>query len=382
MPFSTSCHHQPACPGCPRYGKKGVSSTAFAALGELAETWGYAHPEINDFPAWGYRHRVRLSVRRGREGLLSGIFETGSHRLVHIPDCPLHHPSIEAFLERILETASQCSLDVYDEGSHTGLLRALQLSVEPQTGKVQAVFLVRDALAPGHQVEKKLDALLEGVQGDSLTHSLWLGALPQRTNSLNPESVVRVHGPEAFVDWCGGVEVSYPPDAFGQANPLLHSIAVEKIHELVPRDSSVIEYYCGVGTIGLGLVARGQSVQFNEVGAGSLRGLRLGLSKLPAADKRALILPGQAGDHAEAYLEEHTVIVDPPRKGLDPALLSRLVRTPPQRLIYLSCGLASLLKESAQLRGAGRLRLVFLSAYNYFPHTEHIETLAVWERIE
>ena len=74
------------------------------------------------------------------------------------------------------------------------------------------------------------------------------------------------------------------------------------------------------------------------------------------------------------------VIVDPPRKGLDPEVLSALCAAPPRRLVYVACGLESFLSDERALTAGGRLRLTDLAAYDMFPHTEHVETLAVFDR--
>jgi 23S rRNA (uracil1939-C5)-methyltransferase len=74
------------------------------------------------------------------------------------------------------------------------------------------------------------------------------------------------------------------------------------------------------------------------------------------------------------------VIADPPRKGLDPALLAQLAAEPPSRFVYVSCGLESLLTDTARLTADGRLRLSRLSAFDLMPYTRHVETLAVFDR--
>jgi 23S rRNA (uracil1939-C5)-methyltransferase len=89
-------------------------------------------------------------------------------------------------------------------------------------------------------------------------------------------------------------------------------------------------------------------------------------------------LEGRAGQFADFYDEHDVVIVDPPRKGLDAELLTRLLRVAPQRLIYLSCGLPALLRECEALHRTQNYRLEHVSAWGYFPYTEHVETLMVF----
>jgi len=289
----------------------------------------------------------------------------------------VHHPAIQHGLPRLEKWLNEARVMPYDEVAHTGLLRAVQLAVEPATGRLQVVFLLRDTLEqPGawlNLFEPCARALGESLSG------LFLGALPHKNNSLVAERFVRVAGNETISDVCGGQRVYFPPDAFGQANPVVHASAVDVIHTFVEPASEVVEYYAGVGTIGLGLLDRARTVVFNEVGGGSLRGLRQALSEHPGAE-RASVAEGPAGELAALYNRDDVVIVDPPRKGLDAPLLERLLTEPPRRLIYLSCGLESFVREAEELRKCGLFSLRYLAGWGYFPYTRHVETLAAFER--
>ena len=89
--------------------------------------------------------------------------------------------------------------------------------------------------------------------------------------------------------------------------------------------------------------------------------------------------PGEAAAHTDLLADADVVIADPPRKGLEPRLLDALCAAPPRRLALISCHLGSGLREIARLRHAG-LRLAGLTPYALFPHTEHVETVALFER--
>ncbi len=119
----------------------------------------------------------------------------------------------------------------------------------------------------------------------------------------------------------------------------------------------------------------------NEVSPHSLHGLGLGLAQLDPADRtRIVVVPGPAGAARAAACGAQVVIADPPRKGLDPELTEYLSEYPPERFVYLSCGLESLLSDAARLTLRGRLRLSALTAFNLIPFTEHVETVARFER--
>jgi tRNA/tmRNA/rRNA uracil-C5-methylase (TrmA/RlmC/RlmD family) len=174
--------------------------------------------------------------------------------------------------------------------------------------------------------------------------------------------------------------VHYPPGAFGQNNLDVAERIVEHVRAQVPAGSRVAEFYGGVGAIGLSLLPGLGALRVNEVSPHSLQGLELGLAALDAAQRAKVeVVPGPAGDSCAAAESVDVVIADPPRKGLDAPLRQRLSAQPPPKFIYVSCGIESLLSDAAALTAAG-LRLTALTAFNLMPYTEHVETVACFER--
>jgi 23S rRNA (uracil1939-C5)-methyltransferase len=92
------------------------------------------------------------------------------------------------------------------------------------------------------------------------------------------------------------------------------------------------------------------------------------------------LMPGEAAANRLAASDFQMVIADPPRKGLEPEFTEHLCSHPPERFVYVSCGLESLLRDAAQLTSRGKLRLASLTAFNLLPFTEHVETVARFER--
>ncbi|HSC87544.1 MAG TPA: hypothetical protein VLC09_09755 [Polyangiaceae bacterium] len=372
------CPHRPPCPGCPRFAQDELPP-GVGRLEQLAQDAGIAL-EHQTGRGPGHRHRVRLSVRQlaGRPRL--GIFEAGSHRLVSIPQCVVHHPAIARLHVQLEDWLHAFGIPAYDERRHSGLLRAVQMAVERRSGRVQLVLVVRDHLGPASAVRRQLEPLLgELERHESGLCGVWLNAQPEPTNTLLGETFEHVFGARVLEDESGGARVFYPPSAFGQANPELHDRAVERIHRALGSKERIVEYHAGVGTIGLGLASRSQ-LTFNEVGPGSLEGLRLGLRAVGDAAGSARVLEGPADEHVEGLEGVEAAIVDPPRKGLSPRLLAGLAERGPETVAYLSCGLDSFLRDVEVLR-AGGYEPRELVALGYFPYTEHIETLAILRRV-
>jgi len=225
-----------------------------------------------------------------------------------------------------------------------------------------------------------LCAQLRTALGSRL-HSLFVSVHTERSNTILGPSCERIGGPEAVRERIAGADAFFPPDAFGQANLGGYERIVERMNTMVAAGSDVLELYAGTGAIGLSMLPRVRRVRFNEVGTGSLRGLELGIHALPAeARARAEVLPGPVGLHASLATGADVVIADPPRKGLDAALLAELSARPPRQLLYLSCHVPSLLRDAAALAQTGALSLRELIAYDLLPFTGHVETLARFER--
>jgi tRNA/tmRNA/rRNA uracil-C5-methylase (TrmA/RlmC/RlmD family) len=305
------------------------------------------------------------------------MFEAGSHRVVTIPNCVIHEPLINrvsAFVRRALVDAD---VPPYVEATHRGTARYLQVVVERATRTAQVVLVGNCETA--EPLAAALDLIRERL-GDEL-HSLWFNAQSERTNTILGPQFEHWCGPPAVVEHFGGAAVHYPPGAFGQNNLEIAQQIVEHVRDKVPPGSTVAEFYAGVGAIGLSLLDRVSSIRMNEVAPASLQGLQMGLAALPESERAKVeVIAGTAGANATAAEAVDVVIADPPRKGLDPELLTQLCAAPPRRFIYVSCGLDSLLADTQRLTAGGRLRLHELSAFNLMPYTEHVETVACFER--
>jgi tRNA/tmRNA/rRNA uracil-C5-methylase (TrmA/RlmC/RlmD family) len=229
----------------------------------------------------------------------------------------VHHPLVNTVAAAVKRAVRRTGVSLYGDTSHRGLLRYLQVVVERASETAQVVLVANDvtpdALAPtADLVRADLGAAL---------HSLWWNGNTTATNAILGSRWHRWAGPETTVETIGGARVFYPPGAFGQANLPLADRIVELVHGWVPRDARVLEMHAGVGAIGLGLVARGQRVVFNEVSRFSLAGLNLGLDALgPDARRRAAVRRGPAADHLDAIADADVVVCDPPRRVEAPLL--------------------------------------------------------------
>jgi len=370
------CPHRPPCPGCPRYGERGIAAPVRERLEAFATAQGLTLETVEGAPL-GFRHRARLAVRGRASSPKVGIFQQGSHRIVDIPSCRTHHPAINRTVAALKAAIRKTRTSPYADRAHRGELRYVQIAIERSSGRAQVV-LVGNAERPDPLVS--LADALGAELGDAL-HSLWWNGQPERSNAILGPHWRHLRGEAAVEERIGGVEVFFPPGAFGQSHLDLADALVERVASWVPDGSRVAELYAGCGAIGLGLLPRAASMTFNERSEHGLRGLELGLAQRPAAERaRTRIAAGPAGACVDALAGLDTVVVDPPRKGLDPDLLDALVRDLPQQLAYLSCDVDTFTRDAERLLAGGVARLRELSAFALFPYTEHVEIAARFER--
>jgi 23S rRNA (uracil1939-C5)-methyltransferase len=377
MGTSTSCPHRPPCPGCPRFGEHGISPAAQGALDELARTHGLPEVSVISGQAAGFRVRARLAIRGRLSSPKLGLFELGTHRVVHIPNCSVQNPLINRVAAAVRRALVDARVTSYSDKAHLGVARYLQVVVERSSQTAQVVIVANSATQ--EPLEACFDLIRERLGGE--LHSLWFNANCERSNTILGPEFQNWCGPASVVERFGGAAVHYPPGAFGQNNLEIAQRIIEHVRAQIPEGARVAEFYAGVGAIGLSVLAQASEIRMNELSPHSLHGLELGLAELDAADRgRITIVPGPAGAARFAAAGAQVVIADPPRKGLDPELAEYLAEDPPERFVYVSCELESLFNDTARLTSHGKLRLGALTAFNLFPFTGHVETVARFER--
>jgi 23S rRNA (uracil1939-C5)-methyltransferase len=327
--------------------------------------------------AAGFRLRARLAIRGRLNSPKLGLFELGTHRVVHIPNCSVQHPLINRVAAVVRRALVDARVTSYSDRAQLGLARYLQVVVERSSQTAQVVMVGNSATA--EPFAACFELIRERLGGE--LHSLWFNANRGLSNTILGPDFQNWCGPVSVVERFGGAAVHYPPGAFGQNNLEIAQTIIEHVRAQIPQGARVAEFYAGVGAIGLSVLDRAGEIRMNEASPHSLLGLELGLEQLDPADRaRVSVFPGPAGAARSAASGAQVVIADPPRKGLEPELTDYLSENPPERMVYVSCGLGSFLNDAARLVSRGRLRLGALAAFNLLPFTEHVETVGRFER--
>ena len=434
----------------------------------------------------GWRTRAKLAVRsvpgangaRGKaDPLALGLFARGTHDLVEIPGCVVHHPRINQAARYVADVANAAGVRAYDEKTGDGHLRYAQLTAvasaergaahldEDATVQVALVWNGRPPVVGASMpaaLRRFIDALVGGDVDAALLHGVWVNFNDSSTNeivSADSKNWRHAHGPAYQWSRHGDARVCYAPGSFLQANTEAYNALLSAVRRHVPAGSAVSELYAGAGAIGLSLAASETSydsfslrcVEIVEAARETFDlSARETLGHGPEGDARlanvAFRVAAAADAAAEAVRGADAVVVDPPRKGLDARTLaalaghdpaftnvygrsgkpleasedprhgkqgaagsgrkkrnkrnrrakkkrdvngfdpSSLSTTPPppdrlRTLIYVSCGFASFERDCDALVRSGQWALRHAEGFNFFPGSDALETLAVFERV-
>lgn len=166
-----------------------------------------------------------------------------------------------------------------------------------------------------------------------------------------------------------GSTYSYSPNGFFQINLPIYEIALSRIKELADGSEKVLDLYSGVGTIGLS-VARDKNLTLVEVDKSAYKELEQNCKDI----KNATPVLAKSEDALSHIEPDSVVILDPPRAGCDKKLIEKLIEVKPKKIVYLSCNPITQVRDVELLVSAGA-KLHTLEAFNFFPHTPHIESL-------
>lgn len=376
-----NCPHFDVCSGCSRDRQVERPAEYEKAL-HFFESKGIASLQLQVGNPIGWRCRAKLAIRGTSAVPLIGLFEEGSHRVINIPQCKVHHPSINKAADALRRWILEQGIVPYDENAGEGLLRYVQMAVERASGRVQ-VALVINQDDKDSNFRSQLVALWQ--MHPDLWHSLWLNCNTRRDNIIFGSVWHHLYGKLWLQESFLGQEVCFHPASFAQANLEMFERLLERVLQLLPQDADVLEFYAGIGAIGFAIAQKCSRIHCIEINPLAKLCFEETKSRLPSdLASRLIFTSGKAA--ASLALLDHmcrksgVVIVDPPRKGLESVLLETLCkRDAVERLFYISCGWNSFQRDCMRLLEAG-WRLIHAEAFLFFPGSDQIEMLCLFQR--
>jgi 23S rRNA (uracil1939-C5)-methyltransferase len=326
----------------------------------------------------GYRNRAVIPLERDRQGRLrAGYYRRGSHQIVNLNHCPVLDPRLDTMigpLKADLE-ASGWPVDRHGAAGASGAgLRHLALRVGRRGGERLLTLIASHDALPGLRAwadrwQERWPALV-GVT---------LNLQPAPDNRLFGPINQLVAGRDWLVDTFAGVELRLGPDTFFQVySEQAETLVPELLDALGPPRGLLVEGYCGIGTLSLPLARAGWRLWGIEQ-HGATVALARGNAQRNGLTERCAFGEGDVALLLEQALERgpEAVLLDPPRKGLNGAVLDTLARHRPPLILYVSCDPATLARDLAHLTSQAGYRIHRVRPFDFFPNTSHVETLAV-----
>ena len=322
----------------------------------------------------GYRNKAQVPVREINGQLEIGFFRRHSHDLVPLTNFFTTDPEIDRVLVAVRDILRKYRVPVYDEINHKGEVRYLDVRRSKATGEIMVILVCLHKDFPQLLGVAAEVSQIPGVSGLILNHN------PKKTNVILGKKDYVVFGNDQITDKIGDLKFRISPQSFFQINslqtPRLYDLAIKKA-DLKPSDV-VIDAYSGIGTIGLSVAKHVKAVRGIEVVRDAIKDAKDN-AKLNGIDNAKYYL-GKAEEvmprWAKQGLKTDVVFVDPPRKGLTPEFIDATVKTGPEKVVYISCNPATMVRDLQLFQEQG-YEFDRIDPVDMFPQTPHVEAVTV-----
>lgn len=322
---------------------------------------------------WRYRNKAQFPVGNGKDkDVQIGFYAKHSHRIVDTPVCYLQDPVNDKITVIVREFMNEFQISAYDEEKHIGLVRHILTRVGRNSGEIMVCIVVNGKNIPHSEVLIERLKLVLGVV------SIVLNINKQQTNVVLGRKVITLWGRNAIFDTLGDITFEISPLSFYQVNPVQTEVLYSKAVEMarLKGDETVLDLYCGIGTISLFFAKKVKNVFGVEIVPEAIADARKNAERngitnvsfeVGAAEEVVPRLYREQGIIADV------IVVDPPRKGCVQTLLDTIVSIAPKKIVYVSCNPATLARDVKVLVEKG-YEVKDVQVVDQFPMTVHVET--------
>ena len=353
----------------------------------LMRIGGFAEEEIPMEPVvgmedpWRYRNKAQFPIGRDKNGnIVAGFYAGRTHNIISNRNCYLGVEQNQKILDIVIAHMEQYDIDPYNEVTGKGLVRHVLIRYGFTTKEIMVCLVCNGSHIPYAEL---LCETLSHIPGMT---SISLNINREKTNVILGNKVKTLWGQSYIEDYIGNVKYQISPLSFFQVNPVqtekLYGLALE--YADLRGEETVWDLYCGIGTISLFLAQKAKQVYGVEIIPQAIEDAKNNarINDITNAEfyvgKSEEILP-QKYQNEGAYAD--VIVVDPPRKGCDEALLSTILQIAPKRVVYVSCDSATLARDLKFLCSQG-YKLERCRAVDQFPMSVHVETVVLLSKGE
>lgn len=323
-----------------------------------------------------YRNKAQYPIGMNKENKpVIGVFARRSHEIIPINNCLIQKPISEQIAKFILEYITKNNISVYDEKSGKGIFRHLVIKVGVKTNEVMCILVIN-----AHSFKNENKLVEELVKNFPNIKTIVKNINTKNTNVIMGKENIVLYGDGYIKDILGDYTFKISPQSFYQVNPLqaekLYNLGVEAAK--ITKNDIVFDLYCGIGTISLFMAKYAKKVYGVEIVEQAIKDAKEN-AKTNNIENTEFI----AGD-TEIVLDDlinnkkiipDVVMVDPPRKGLDNRTIENINKIKPNRVIYISCNPATLIRDLAKFEENYEIKSI--QPVDMFPFTSNVECVAV-----
>ena len=322
------------------------------------------------------------SGKRGqkpRREILCGMYAAGTHKIVPTDGCLIENEEAKRIIRAVRDLMPRFGIEPYREDTGTGFLRHAVVRVGHTSGEILVTLVTNGREFPGSKAFCR-----ELVKRCPRITSIVQNVNERQTNVILGEREQTMYGPGFILDKLCGLSFRISSQSFYQVNAVQTEVLYQSAIELAgfTGAETAIDAYCGTGTIGLVAAKQGAACVIGvDTVASAVRDARENAkhngvenAQFVAADAGAFMRERAAAGEAVDVL-----LMDPPRAGASEEFLAAAVELAPRRIVYISCNPTTQVRDLAFLRQSG-FEVRAVQPVDMFPHTEHIETIALVER--
>ena len=334
---------------------------------EIHETIGMQSP-------CRYRNKAQFPIQNINGSTAIGFYKKKSHDVIPTDMCVIQHDINDKIIKIIKTYIQAYNVSIYNETTHTGVLRHLVTKVGFTTNEVMVVLVANGTNLP--HLNELASVLKENILGFK---TLVLNVNKAKTNVILGKENKVIYGNGKINDYIGDLVFEISPLSFFQVNPVQTEVLYNKALEYaeVKENDTVFDIYCGIGSISLFLAQKATKVYGIEIVEDAIKDAKIN-AKLNNLNNVEFYVGKAEEVVPKMYSEGKTanvVVVDPPRKGCDEKVLDTIVSMKPDRVVYVSCNPSTLARDLAYLDERG-YKCVEIQPVDMFPHTMHVECCA------
>ena len=332
------------------------------------------HPMLGMEHPWNYRNKAQVPVGLKDGKLVAGFFKPRSHEIVDTNESLIQLSEINEAVQTVKEICIELKITAYQEEVHKGVLRHIMARYGKETGELMVVIITRmNNFKQKEQLVEEIVARLPKVK--SIVHNI----NGKRTNVILGDVSNVLWGNDVIYDSIGGIKFAISARSFYQVNPVQTKVLYEKALEFagLTGEETVIDAYCGIGTISLFLAQKAKKVYGVEIVSEAIEDAKRNAELNGITNVEFVV--GSAETVIPQWYEEgikaDVLVVDPPRKGCDESLLQTIIEMKPKKVVYVSCNPGTLARDLRILEDGG-YKTVEVQPVDMFPQTTHVECVA------